>query len=187
MDKLIFKDKSIKPLDIIIYSERLKLVAVNEKYVETMYREFDEEITKYMFPSPNENIASTLAFIDKSRKEMTSGNSLTFNFIDKESGEFLGNGGIHSERELANTPELGVWIKKSAHGNKYGCEAIHTLYYWACANLDFEYMIYPVARANTSSRKIPEFLGGVIFKEEITKKANGEDMDTVFYKIDKMI
>ena len=185
MEKLIFKNGMPgNLLELEIPGERIMLRAVSDKYVDIMFREFDSEITKYMFPSPNEDIGQAQTFIDKSRKEMAAGHTLTFSFIDKDTGEFLGNGGLHTNSSPASTPELGLWIKKSAHGNKYGREAIHTLCNWARANLEFDYLIYPVARDNIASRKIPESLGGVIFKEEITQKANGEDMDTVVYKID---
>ena len=63
------------------------------------------------------------------------------------------------------TPEFGIWLKIGAHGKKLGREAIETLALWAVDNIDFEYAIYPVDRANVSSCKIPEYLGGTITPE----------------------
>ncbi len=40
--------------------------------------------------------------------------------LDRETGRFLGCAGLH-ELEAAR-PELGVWLKKSAHGNGFGRE-----------------------------------------------------------------
>ena len=42
-----------------------------------------------------------------------------------------------------------------------------TLFNWACEHLEIDYAIYPVDRSNIPSRKIPESLGGRIFKKTI--------------------
>ena len=47
----------------------------------------------------------------------------------------------------------------------------------------FDYLIYPVDRANIPSRKIPESLGGIIFEEKKTKTMSGGVLDEVVYKI----
>ena len=102
--------------------------------------------------------------------------------IDKETGEFLGCCGLHGKNNV-RTPELGIWLKKDAHGKKLGREAIKTLCYWAVKNIDFEYLIYPVDRANISSCKIPEYLGGIIFDEKKVENMSGNILDEVVYKI----
>ncbi|MDZ4875470.1 MAG: hypothetical protein CLLPBCKN_004866 [Chroococcidiopsis cubana SAG 39.79] len=65
---------------------------------------------------------------------------------------------------LGKTPEFGIWLK-TAHGRKYGLEAIRGIKNWAEQNLDYEYFLYPVNRANIASRKIPETLGGKVVRE----------------------
>jgi hypothetical protein len=40
-----------------------------------------------------------------------------------------------------------------------------------------------VDRANVSSRKIPESLGGVVFEGKITKTRHGSLLDEVVYRI----
>ena len=78
---------------------------------------------------------------------------------------FLGCCGFHSE-ESPTTPEFGIWIKKDAHGNKYGREAIKILRHWAIENIDFDYAIYPVDKGNIASRKTAESLGGGVIKDK---------------------
>ena len=58
----------------------------------------------------------------------------------KENGEFLGCCGFHGKGN-PRTPELGIWIKKDAHGKKYGREAIKTLTSWVVENIDFDFIV----------------------------------------------
>ena len=88
--------------------------------------------------------------------------------------------GLHS---INDVPEFGVWTKKSSHGNGYGKEAIHALYKWACRNIEFDYITYPVDKRNVASRKIPESLGGVVAKEYKQENLAGFELDEVEYHI----
>jgi RimJ/RimL family protein N-acetyltransferase len=99
-----------------------------------------------------------------------------------ENNEFLGICGLHI-RAGPDTPELGIWLKKSAHGERLGREAIHCLVAWAKIHLDAAFLIYPVDRQNIPSRKIPESLGGVIFAEDKVKNMSGRILDEVIYRI----
>ncbi|MEI8253370.1 MAG: hypothetical protein WCG25_06605 [bacterium] len=49
-----------------IETERLLLVPIALEYSKDIFKEFDEEITKYMFPIPAEEIAETMEFINHS-------------------------------------------------------------------------------------------------------------------------
>jgi RimJ/RimL family protein N-acetyltransferase len=98
-----------------------------------------------------------------------------------ETGEFLGHGGMHDVD--SPTPELGIWLKKSAHGQKYGIEAVTAVVHWACDNLDVRYLRYPVDRRNVPSRRIPEALGGVIEAEYGWTSDAGRELDLVEYRI----
>jgi RimJ/RimL family protein N-acetyltransferase len=81
------------------------------------------------------------------------------------------------------TPELGIWVKKAAHGHGYGREAITGLTGWAMQNLDFDYLVYPVDRRNLPSRRIPEALGGVIEAEYTMTNASGNLLEILEYRI----
>lgn len=84
-----------------------------------------------------------------------------------------------------DTPELGIWIKKSAQGNGFGREAIHVLKVWIDKNLEYEYLAYPVEQRNIPSRKIAESLGGKVFREFQQTHLSGNLLDQVEYRIYK--
>ena len=183
MDSFDFKRQSPKDLTSIqIDGERISLRSIDESYSSEIFREFDSEITRYMLPGPAENIEETLSFISDSLDGMRAGHELVLAITDKTDGEFLGCCGLHG-RGNPKTPELGIWLKKEAHGNHYGKEAIESLTAWAVDNVDFDYVIYPVDKANIPSRKIPEALGGVIFEKKSVKTMRSEYLEEVVYRI----
>ncbi|NQV15798.1 GNAT family N-acetyltransferase [bacterium] len=165
-----------------IESERLALLSINNSFSAEIFKEFNNNIIQYMLPKPAERIEETLAFITESLIGMREGWNLVLAITNKVSGEFLGCCGLHGKGRY-QTPELGIWVKKSAHGHKYGLEAIRSLSCWAVETLDLDYIIYPVDQANIPSRKIPEAMGGVIFKEKKVKTARGTVLDELCYKL----
>ncbi|NQT63348.1 MAG: GNAT family N-acetyltransferase [Candidatus Marinimicrobia bacterium] len=180
-----FDLKTTEPLDLTdieISSERLKLTTSLKPYSEDIFREFNDDIIQYMLPKPAERIEETKAFINDSLVGMRRGWNLVLAITLKAGDEFLGCCGLHGEGRH-RTPELGIWIKKSAHGHKYGQEAIQALAVWAYENLDLDYLIYPVDRASIPSRKIAESLGGRVFEETQVKTARGSYLDEVKYKL----
>ena len=164
-----------------IESDRLRLVPISPKYREDIFREFTDEITVWMAPPTPKDISDTDVYIAKTQQEMREGTDLTVAITNKDTDEFLGCGGIHKIN--TKTPEFGIWTKKSAHGNKYGQEAIRTLKEWADENLDYKYIRYPVAKANMPSRKVAELLGGAIAREFIGTTGRGTPMEEVEYHI----
>ena len=168
-------------LKVVIESERLRLVPTSERYAEEIFKEFTPEITRFMMAKSPKEIDETLEFIKNSNKNMKNGSELQVVILNKETDEFIGHGGI---RKLnTNTPELGIWIKKSAHGHKYGREAVKALKEWADDNLEYNYLEYPVDKANIPSKKIAEHLGGVIGREIKKKNMSGNILDEVEYRI----
>ena len=86
-------------------------------------------------------------------------------------------------RLTPKTPELGIWIKKSAHGHGYGKEAVVALKEWANENIEYEYILYPVVDENYASRRIPEFLGGKIAREYDKESMSGKKWHFIEYRI----
>ena len=168
---------------ITIYTERLSLVPLSETYAQTICEEFTEEITTYMFPRSPKKIEETLAYIHTMIPKIAKGEELAVVILSKDTGEFLGGGGAHNL--TTPTPELGIWIKKSAHGNNFGKEAVQALKQWIDENIPYTYIIYPVDRRNIPSRKIAESLGGIIEKEYQTKNMAGDTLDEIEYRIYK--
>lgn len=147
----------MKLIDTIINTERLILKPIDYIFAEEIYRCFTQEITLYMFPKPSESIDGVKNFIASSIRNIDSGTELMLAITLKQTGEFIGCCGLH---KISRHPELGVWVKQSAHGNKYGLEAVSALVRWAKDNIDFEYLKYPVDRRNYASRRIAEQNGG---------------------------
>lgn len=150
-------------------------------YKKEIFKEFTPEITAYMFPKSPDKIEETIKFIETAIKENEKGNNFQMVILNKATKEYLGNAGIHNIN--TKTPELGIWIKKSAHGNAYGREAMIALKEWADDNIDYKYILYPVVDKNYASKRIPEFLGGKIFKEYDKKNMSGVKHHFLEYRI----
>lgn len=125
----------------------------------------------------------TAAFVEAALSGLERADDLHLVICRRDSGEFLGICGLHGNGQPAE-PEVGIWIKKAAHGNGYGLEAIAALKEWAEANIEFDRLIYPVDRYNTPSRKIPEALGGKIIAERKEMSMAGTELDEVIYGIE---
>jgi [ribosomal protein S5]-alanine N-acetyltransferase len=168
--------------DVAIETERLRLIPTSEAYAPQIFAEFTREITTYMTPKPAEAMEETLTFLRRAQVQLTEGTELHVVVLAKRSGEFLGVAGLHELTSRA--PELGIWIKKDAHGHGYGLEAVTAMSRWALSNLDFDYLVYPVDRRNVSSRRIPESLGGAVKGEYDKLNESGFLLQLLEYQIE---
>lgn len=167
----------------VIITERLKLVALSQEYARDIFENLTDEVTTYMMTAAPKKIEDTLAYIHGQIPKIQRGEDFPVVILDKETGEFLGGSGAH---DLAtDTPALGIWIKKSAHGHGYGREAVTALKKWLDEHVKYTYIKYPVDRKNTQSRKIAESLGGVIENEYKQENMSGNVLDEVEYRINK--
>ncbi len=171
----------MKTTNITLQSKNIIIKAISLKYKDDIFKEFTEEITKYMYPKAPEKIEETIEFIEASMKENEEGTNFQAVVLKKKTGEYLGNAGLHHiDRK---TPELGIWIKKSAHGNSYGKEAIFALKKWADENLNYKFILYPVVDINLASKRIPEALGGKLHREYTEENMNGRAYRMLEYRI----
>ena len=164
-----------------IPTERLNLVPLSMKYRDEIFTEFDNEITTHMYPRSAKKISETEDFINEAMKQLKAGTDLQLAILDKDSNEFLGCAGLHHVDK--KTPEFGVWVKKSAHGKALGREAMQALKKWADENLEYEYLLYPVAGENIASKKIAESMGGKIEREYDVKNMSGNSLHLIEYRI----
>lgn len=169
--------------DFKITTDRLIMIPISLAYKDNIFREFTKEVARYLFPQPTGNIANTIYFIKDSRQKTLNDTELQLVALNKNTKEFLGCVGLHEID--TQTPELGLWFKKSVWGKGYGKESMVALKQWAEANLDYDNINYPVFKENLPSRKIAELLGGVISKELIGKNQNGIDFNEIRYLIKK--
>ncbi len=164
-----------------IETENLLLVPVSMDYVEEMFKEFTDEITKYMYPPTPKEIKETASFVTFAINKFLEGRDITVVILNKDTKEYIGNAGLHYMN--TKTPEFGIWMKKGVHGHGYGKETITALKEWADKNLDYEYIKYPVAEENIPSRKIPESLGGKEMNKYSQVNGNGVALNIVEYYI----
>jgi RimJ/RimL family protein N-acetyltransferase len=68
----------------------------------------------------------------------------------------------HWKMRTAASPEVGLWLKESAHGQGFGREIVAAVAEWGHTALGKESFIYPVAVQNAASRRIAEFLNGEV-------------------------
>lgn len=164
-----------------IPTQNLILRPIDESYAGEIFTEFTEEITLYMLPQPSKNLDAAVQFIRYSQEGLRAGTNLQLVILKQDTLEFIGCIGLH---HIGNPdPEIGLWIKKSAHGNAYGLESATALIAWAKANIEYEYLRYPVDKRNIASRKIPEKNNGVIKNEYKKINQKGVELDEVEYWI----
>ncbi|NQW19170.1 MAG: GNAT family N-acetyltransferase [Chloroflexi bacterium] len=151
--------RDIKLLDVKIITERLLLRPIDLIDLEPIAREFNEQITRYMYPPPARSRMDIAPFIAGAIEGLSNNTNLQMIAADKgNTDNFVGCVGLNDLH--SPTPELGVWIAKSFHRQALGLEAIEALCNWVAIEIECDYLRYPVDRANTSSRRIPETLGG---------------------------
>jgi RimJ/RimL family protein N-acetyltransferase len=178
--------KNGAPMDFLltrIEGERIILSPISTEHAKVIFHEFTKDITRYMVPKPLDEISCAYEFIESSRENMKAGREAVFAIIEISSGEFIGICALHGN-ETPETPELGIWVKKSAHGKKLGREAICNLAKWAKDSLDILYFIYPVDRDNIPSRKIAESLGGALLHVRVRESMSGAILNELVYKIE---
>ena len=173
--------KQLNLMNIEIETDRLLLKPISFDYAEDIFKEFTQEITKYMVPKPAETIEETKEFVGNSLKGLMAGNNLQMVILDKVTNEFIGCIGLHELNTLE--PELGIWAKKSSHQNGYGLEAMTGLIEWAHENIKFNHLKYPVDKRNIASRRIPERNNGKIIKEYKSIGMRGNELNGYEYWI----
>ncbi len=148
--------KPIERESFQIETDRLILDKITLTYAQDIFTEFDEEITKYMFPIPAKDISETIHFINHSIEKDLAWKNIQLIILDKKTKEFIGCVWLHAVE--TDIPEIWIWVKKSTHGKKYGFEAVEWLKKRADVNIIFDYLVYPVDQRNISSCKIPQRL-----------------------------
>jgi len=181
-----FSGESVDLRNVVIPTDRLRLEALTTKCSEDIFRNFTPDITRYMIPAPPKDIADTESFINDSLLGLRRGDDLTLVISQPDGGHFLGLCGLHG-RVRPNEPELGIWLRKAAHGHGYGREAIAALKTWAEKYLEYERLTYPVDRRNIPSCKIPVALGGKVIAEQKKTSMSGIELDVIVYAFDAVL
>ena len=178
--------KDPRELDALaISSSRLTLRPLRESDAPDIFREYTPKIATFMTPPPASSVDDTLAFVKGAIGDRREGRDLQLVIENTEGGEFLGLIGLHT-RFGGQNPELGLWLKRSAHGNGFGMEAAHTLIDWADTNLRFGDIVFVVGAKNGASRRIPDSYGLEAQQETfVAERSWSTPVEMVTYRIPK--
>jgi len=159
---------------IVVQSARLQLSRFQLTDAEDVFACITPPITKFM-PWEPPSWSEYLARCQK-RVETPEPNNFSFVIRRRDSMECLGMASL--EGIDTASPELGLWMKESAHGQGFGKEVVAALAEWGNKTFGNESFMYPVAVQNTASRRIAEGLHGEIIGNRTNPK-----YDSVVYRI----
>ncbi|WP_313234244.1 GNAT family N-acetyltransferase [Delftia acidovorans] len=150
--------------DTTITSQRLALRPFTAADADEAFACITPTLTRYLSFEPASTPAEFEAVWRGWLQEIAAGTDFNFTLRERTSGRFTGLLGLHRARDAE--PELGIWIREDVHGQGYGREAVAALAAWAAETFAPQSFSYPVAEANTASRRIAEGLGGVVVEQQ---------------------
>lgn len=140
-------------MEVLLRTKRLLIQPYNKSFLEQYFKEFTDEIVKYQYPDSFSDIKKANEVMSQFAEDMEHGKMLELVILTPE-GEFIGS--MEAFDITGKTPELGLWIKSSAHGNGYGYEALRCLVDYLNSTEKYQYYIYQVDIRNESSIHLVE-------------------------------
>lgn len=140
-------------MDFAKETERLMIRPFDLSYLEEYAREFTAEITKYQFPDPFPDMETANRVMSGFVKEMEGEQMLELVVLGRD-GEFLGCVDVFGIQE--KVPEMGIWLKQSAHGSGYGYEALRAVVDELNKTGKYQYYIYELDVRNAPSIHLVE-------------------------------
>jgi RimJ/RimL family protein N-acetyltransferase len=165
---------------IELLANRLSLRAFTPADAPEIFAAVSPTITRFMSWDPSPSLAAFAEVWRQWLPRMAVGTDLSLVIRLRVTDEFLGVAGIH--RIGSAEPEVGIWLKETAHCLGYGREAVAAIV-WARAHIGATALIYPVAKQNLPSRRLAESLHGIISGERNLRKSSGVVLDEVVYRI----
>ena len=159
---------------IVIRSPRLQLSQFQIRDAQEVFGCITPAIAKFMPWEP----PSWSEYVTRCEKRVQAPepNKLSFVVRRLDNEECLGMASLEDADSVC--PELGLWLKESAHRQGFGREVVAALVEWGHAFLGKASFTYPVAVENIASRRIAENLGGEIIGTRTNPK-----YDSVIYRI----
>ena len=140
-------------MSFVLDTERLSIRPFNQSFLADYYREFTDEITKYQYPDRFPDIETADNVLSCFVRDMEQGEMLELVILAKD-GEFLGSMEVFGLSGEA--PEIGLWLKRSAHGAGYGYEALSGLLAGLNETGKYQYYIYEADVRNAPSIRLIE-------------------------------
>jgi RimJ/RimL family protein N-acetyltransferase len=166
---------------IELLANRLALRAFTPPDAPEIFAAASPVITRFMAWDPSPSPAAFAEVWRQWLPRMAAGTDLSLVIRLTSTNEFLGVAGVHGIGSAE--PEVGIWLKETAHGLGYGREAVGAIVKWAPAHIGAAALIYPVAKQNFPSRRLAESLHGTIVGERNLRKSSGVVLDEVVYRI----
>lgn len=166
--------------DFYLETDRLRVVSFDYKYLENYYDEFSEEITRYQYPDPYKTLEEASKQVDEFVSEMQQGRMLELIIISKE-GKFIGSMEVFGLDE--QNPEVGLWIKKSAHHQGYAYEALSALIQFLNDIGKYKGYIYAVDERNSASLKLVKKFECEQMGVDSLVTESGKKLNLLLYKI----
>lgn len=164
-------------------TSRLLLVPKSTAHANCIFTEYREPVTRYLNHAQPGNLALLLERIEKQKAAMKSGQALFLSVLLKGSEEFVGCFSL--ENIGSAQPEMGGWLKESAHGNRYGQEAADKIKKWADSHIAYQHLLWPCAVENVASRKLAESLGGYVLREYVKRTSGDQELAYAEYAISR--
>lgn len=165
---------------LALKTERLVIQPFSNTYLEDYYQEFTDEITKYQYPDSFADVEAARQLVSAFVADMERGEMLELVILTR-GGAFLGSLEVFGLRE--ETPEIGLWLKKSAHGQGYGYEALRAVIEALNATNKYRYYLYEADVRNTPSIRLAQkFQYQKDGREEITTES-GKKLMMQTYRI----
>jgi RimJ/RimL family protein N-acetyltransferase len=159
---------------IVIQSPRLRLSQFQMMDAPEVFACITPAIARFMPWEP----PSWSEYVTRCERRAQAPEPNTFSFVVRrlDNRECLGMASLEDADSVS--PEVGLWLKESAHGQGFGREVVAALVQWGHATLGKGSFIYPVAIQNIASRRIAESLHGEIIGNRTNPK-----YDSVVYRI----
>ncbi len=171
-----------------LHSVRLTLTAFTPASAVEIFPCITASLTRFMTFEPASSPETFAAIWQAWLPKMAAGTEVFLVIRLTQTGEFLGLCGVHGlnrgvpELDRAE-PEIGIWIKETAHGHGYGREAITTTLKWLNTVCGVPACVYSVAAANAASRRIPEALQAEQIGVHTLHKLNGDEHLLLVYRL----
>src|SRR3984885_2786392 len=132
---------------IVIQSPRLQLSQFQMIDAREVFACITLAIARFMPWEP----PSWSEYVTRCEKRVQAPEPNKFSFVIRRLGnrECLGMASLEDADSVS--PELGLWLKESAHGQGFGREVVAALVEWGHATLGKGSLIYPVPIKNTAS------------------------------------
>lgn len=132
-------------------TKNLKVIKATFDYINDYYKEFTDEICEYQYPDAFTSLEDAKDLLGDFIEEMNQGNMLELMILDQNE-KFVGSMEAFGLKE--DEIEVGLWLKKDAHGHGYGYEALCGLVNFLNKNYPRAYYVYEADERNHASNHL---------------------------------